>query len=127
MSQQGYTRHLGYHLKMTMVPRNATTTIASILAFVAAIFTAIYSARLIILTFLSAPNYPYTETIADPPFPLFILAAGAAYLGFLTHEVFNPLFTHPSNLTLGTLSAPSLLKLLPPATLLILLGGISLG
>src|SRR5690242_11065065 len=63
-------------------------------------------------------------TRADPPFPLFILAAGAAYLGFLTHEVFNPLFTHPSNLTLGTLSAPSLLKLLPPATSFILLDGI---
>jgi len=90
------------------------------------------------MTFLSAPHYPHTvlATIADPPFvmflPLFILGTGAAFLGFLTHELFlglgstfyqQALFTHPSNLTLldGPLSAPSLLKFLPPATLLILL------
>jgi|SRR5689334_8094736 len=73
-----------YLLEMAMVPRNATTTIASILAFVAAIFTAIYSARLIILTFLSAPNYPYTETIADPPIPLYIILVTS-----LGHNVFE--------------------------------------
>jgi len=127
-----------YLLEMALIPRNATTTIAYILALVAAILTATYSARLMIMTFLSAPHFPHTvlETIADPPkvmfIPLFLLGAGAAFFGFLTHELFlglgstfyqQALFTHPSNLTLldGPLSAPSLLKFLPPATLLILL------
>nr|NP_150324.1 NADH dehydrogenase subunit 5 [Spizellomyces punctatus]AAK84253.1 NADH dehydrogenase subunit 5 [Spizellomyces punctatus] len=127
-----------YLLEMALVPRNATTTIAYILALVAAILTATYSARLMILTFLSAPHYPHTvlETIADPPLlmliPLLILGFGAAFFGFLTHELFlglgstfyqQALFTHPSNLTMldGPLSPPSLLKFLPPATLLILL------
>ena len=64
--------------------------------------------------------------------PLFILSVGAAFFGFITHELFlglgstfyqQALFTHPSNLTMldGPLSPPSLLKFLPPATLLILL------
>src|SRR5690349_1377107 len=127
-----------YLLEMALVPRNATTTIAYILAFVAAILTATYSARLMILTFLSAPHYPHTvlQIIADPPFlmllPLIILGAGAAFFGFVTHELFlglgstfyqQALFTHPSNLTLldGPLSPPSLLKFLPLATLLILI------
>ena len=104
-----------YLLEMALVPRNATTTIAYILALVAAILTATYSARLMIMTFLSRPHFPHTvlETIADPPkvmfLPLFLLGAGAAFFGFLTHELFlglgssfyqQALFTHPSNLTL---------------------------
>ena len=127
-----------YLLEMALIPKNATSTIAYILAQVAAILTATYSARLMILTFLSAPHFPHTvlETIADPPLtmliPLFILGTGAAFFGFMTHELFlglgstfyqQAIFTHPDNLTLqdGPLSAPSLLKFLPPATLLILL------
>lgn len=127
-----------YLLEMALIPRNATATIAYILAQVAAILTATYSARLMILTFLSTPNYPHTVlgTIADPSqvmqIPLIILGAGAAFFGFITHELFlglgstfyqQAIFTHPDNLTLldGPLSAPSLLKFLPPATLLILL------
>jgi len=83
-----------YLLEMALVPRNATTTIAYILALVAAILTATYSARLMIMTFLSAPHFPHTvlETIVDPPkvmlFPLFLLGAGAAFFGFLSHELF---------------------------------------
>jgi NADH-ubiquinone oxidoreductase chain 5 len=37
-----------YLLEMALVPRNATTTIAYILALVAAVLTATYSARLMI-------------------------------------------------------------------------------
>jgi NADH-ubiquinone oxidoreductase chain 5 len=127
---------------LTLVPKNATTTIAYILALVAAILTATYSARLMILTFLSAPHYPHTvlETIAEPPLlmliPLIILGAGSAFFGFLTHELFlgigstfyqQAIFTHPENLTLldgplaPTPASLSFLKFLPPATLLILL------
>jgi NADH-ubiquinone oxidoreductase chain 5 len=131
-----------YLLEMALVPKNATTTIAYILALVAAILTATYSARLMILTFLSAPHYPHTvlETIAEPPLlmliPLIILGAGSAFFGFLTHELFlgigstfyqQAIFTHPENLTLldgplaPTPASLSFLKFLPPATLLILL------
>ncbi len=104
-----------YLLEMALIPKNATSTIAYILALVAAVLTATYSARLMILTFLSAPHFPHTvlETIADPPLtmmiPLFILGTGAAFFGFMTHELFlglgstfyqQAIFTHPDNLSL---------------------------
>lgn len=131
-----------YLLEISLIPNNATTTIAYLLALVAAILTATYSARLMILTFLSAPHYPHTvlEMIAEPSksmlIPLYILGAGAAFFGFVTHELFlglgstfyqQALFTHPSHLILldGSLapipSSLSFLKYIPLATLLILL------
>ena len=127
-----------YLLEMALIPNNATSTVAYVQALQAAILTATYSARLMILTFQSSPHYPHTvlESIADPSklmlIPLQILGFGAAFVGYLTHELFQgqgssfyqqALFTHPNNLTLqdGPLSAPSWLKFLPPATLLILL------
>ena len=99
-------------LELALVPRNTTSTIAYILALVAAVLTATYSSRLIILTFLSAPHFPKTtfQLISDPSalmfIPLFILSLGAAFFGFLAHEMFlgsgstfylQSLFVHPDH------------------------------
>jgi len=40
-----------YLLEMALIPNNATSTVAYVLALLAAILTATYSARLMILTF----------------------------------------------------------------------------
>jgi NADH:ubiquinone oxidoreductase subunit 5 (subunit L)/multisubunit Na+/H+ antiporter MnhA subunit len=99
--------------------------------------TATYSCRLIILTFLSAPHFPKTilSFILDPSalmfFPLLLLSIGAAFFGFLTHEMFlglgstfysQALFIHPDHQVLldGTMSPQTWLKFLPSAILLIL-------
>jgi NADH-ubiquinone oxidoreductase chain 5 len=124
-------------LEIAMVPHNATTAIAYLLALLAALLTATYSARLMILTFLSRPHWHLTliPFLADPSgvmvVPLLLLALGAAYFGFLTSELFlglgsgyyqGALWTHPDHLLLlnTMISGLSMVKLLPLATLLIL-------
>lgn len=55
-------------LEIALVPRNVTSTVSYLLAFFAAILTATYSARLMIMTFFSSPNFPRVvlNTIHDP-------------------------------------------------------------
>lgn len=81
-------------LELALVPRNVTSTVAYILALLAAILTATYSARLMIMTFFAKPHFPKTilNSIHDPSsflyIPLFLLGLGAAFFGYLANEVF---------------------------------------
>jgi NADH-ubiquinone oxidoreductase chain 5 len=67
-------------LELALIPKNMTYTIGYILILLAAILTATYSSRLLIMTFISKPNFPRTSLniIMDPSplmlIPLFILA-----------------------------------------------------
>lgn len=122
-------------LEMALIPHNTTNTMACILALVAALLTGTYSARLMILTFLSEPHFPFTllPTISDPTFSsfisLFIASVAAVFFGYFTNELFmgigsnfydQSLFIHPDHLIIldGALSPASIWKLLPPLTLL---------
>jgi NADH:ubiquinone oxidoreductase subunit 5 (subunit L)/multisubunit Na+/H+ antiporter MnhA subunit len=79
---------------MALIPRNVTSTIAYLLALFAAVLTATYSARLMIMTFFGEPHFPKTilNIIHDPAsfmyIPLFILGLGAAFFGFLAQDIF---------------------------------------
>ena len=125
-------------LELAQIPKNVTSTMAYIQALMAAVLTATYSARLIILTFISEPHFPRTmiHTIMEPSLlmsiPLGLLALGSAFFGYLTHELFlgigntfyqQALFTHPNHTALqdAPFAPASILKYLPPMTLQILL------
>nr|YP_009659004.1 NADH dehydrogenase subunit 5 [Synchytrium microbalum]QCQ69002.1 NADH dehydrogenase subunit 5 [Synchytrium microbalum] len=125
-------------LEMALIPHNTTNTMACILALVAALLTGTYSARLMILTFLSEPHFPSTvlPVISDPVISsfisLFIASVAAVFFGYLTNELFmgvgsyfygQSIFIHPDHLILldGTLTPGSIWKLLPPLTLLTLI------
>lgn len=124
-------------LEIALVPINITSSVAYLFAFLAAILTATYSSRLLILSFFSAPHFPKVvlNTIHDPTsfmyIPLFLLGLGAAFFGYLTNDLFlgmgntfylQSLFFHPANIGLldGSFSSSSL-KYLPLVTLLLLL------
>jgi NADH-ubiquinone oxidoreductase chain 5 len=55
-------------LEIALVPRNVTSTVAYVLALLAAVLTATYSARLMIMTFFSSPHFPKVvlQTVHDP-------------------------------------------------------------
>jgi NADH-ubiquinone oxidoreductase chain 5 len=112
-------------LEIALIPHNTTNTMACILALIAALLTGIYSTRLIILTFLSNPHFPYTliSLILDPnlssKISLYIATIAAIFFGYLTNELFmgigsyfygQSLFIHPDHLILldGTLSPTSI-------------------
>jgi NADH-ubiquinone oxidoreductase chain 5 len=126
-------------LELILVPRNSTSAMAYILALVAAVLSATYSARLLILAFISRPNYPriISPLISEPSslmtIPLLVLAVGSVFFGYLTHDLFlglgntfyqQALFIHPNHLALldASLSASSgmFLEYLPPLTLVLL-------
>lgn len=124
--------------ELALAPRSGTNTIAYLLTLIAALQTATYSARLMIMTFLSKPHYPRTllRVIHDPSIilylPLFLQGQGAAYIGYLTNYIFlahastfylQSIFIHPKNLALQDVSLASTtsLKYLPILTLLLLL------
>ena len=125
-------------LEQALIPKNVTSTIGYIQILIAAILTATYSSRLLIMTFISKPNFPRTtlNIIMDPSplmvIPLIILALGSVLFGYISHEQFlgqgstyyqHVLFTHPNHFSLldGSLSPASILKYLPPITQLILI------
>nr|QCQ69080.1 NADH dehydrogenase subunit 5 [Synchytrium taraxaci] len=125
-------------LEMALIPHNTTNTMACILALVAALLTGTYSARLMILTFISEPHFPSTllPVISDPTLSsflsLFIAGVAAVFFGYITNELFlgigshfygQSLFLHPDHLILldGSLSPASLWKILPPLTLVTLI------
>ena len=113
------------------------------IATIGAMFTTLYSVKVLYLTFLTNPNGPlinYSKAHEGDMFmsiPLIILALFSIFFGYLTKDIFigigssffsdNSLFIHPSHeIMLDTeFSVPSLFKLLPLA-LTILLTTISL-
>jgi len=94
-------------------------------------FTTLYSAKVLYLTFLTNPNGPlvnYKNAHEGDMFlntPLIILAIFSIFFGFLTKDIFiglgsgffsdNSLFIHPSHeIMLDTeFAVPTLFKLLP--------------
>nr|YP_010044473.1 NADH dehydrogenase subunit 5 [Tolypocladium guangdongense]QPF24418.1 NADH dehydrogenase subunit 5 [Tolypocladium guangdongense] len=101
------------------------------IAVIGAIFTTLYSVKVIYLTFLSNPNGPinyYKNAHEGDIFlslPLVILAIFSIYFGFLTKDIFiglgsgfftdNSIFIHPMHEILidTEFAVPTLFKLLP--------------
>jgi NADH-ubiquinone oxidoreductase chain 5 len=101
------------------------------IAVIGAIFTTLYSVKVIYLTFLANPNGPinyYKNAHEGDIFlslPLVILAIFSIYFGFLTKDIFiglgsgffidNSIFIHPMHEILidTEFAVPSLFKLLP--------------
>src|ERR1700710_2509581 len=106
-------------------------TIVYFVATIGAMFTTLYSAKVLYLTFLTNPNGPlvnYKNAHEGDMFlntPLIILAIFSIFFGFLTKDIFiglgsgffsdNSLFIHPSHeIMLDTeFAVPILFKLLP--------------
>lgn len=81
-------------LELLIVPLNFTHSIAYIFTLLAALFTVLYSLRLLIQTMYSLPQFsliilPYVK---DSPngmtLPMLFLAIGAVIFGFISHELF---------------------------------------
>jgi NADH-ubiquinone oxidoreductase chain 5 len=106
-------------------------TIIYFIATIGAMFTTLYSAKVLYLTFLSNPNGPlssYKHAHEGDMFletPLIILAVFSIFFGFLTKDIFiglgtsffsdNSLFIHPNHeIMLDTeFAVPTFFKLLP--------------
>ena len=100
-------------------------------AVIAAIFTTLYSTKVLYLTFLANPNGPFNnykiahESDIYMSVPLIILALFSVFFGFLTKDIFiglgtgffidNSLYINPYHeITIETeFSVPTLFKLLP--------------
>lgn len=108
-----------------------SSTIVYFIATIGAIFTTLYSVKVLYLTFLTNPNGPlnnYKNVDQGNIFinlPLIILAIFSIFFGYLTKDVFiglgtsffidNSIFIHPSHeIMLDTeFAVPTLFKLLP--------------
>ena len=108
-----------------------SSTVVYIIATIGAMFTTLYSVKVLYLTFLTNPNGPlinYKQAHEGDIFmslPLMILAVFSIFFGFITKDVFiglgsgffsdNALFIHPSHeILLDTeFGVPTLFKLLP--------------
>ena len=108
-----------------------SSTIVYFIASIGAMFTTLYSAKVLYLTFLTNPNGPlnnYKHAHEGDLFlniPLIILAVFSIFFGFLTKDIFiglgtgffsdNSLFIHPNHeILLDTeFAVPVLFKLLP--------------
>jgi NADH-ubiquinone oxidoreductase chain 5 len=108
-----------------------SSTIVYFIASIGAMFTTLYSAKVLYLTFLTNPNGPlnnYKYAHEGDIFlniPLIILAVFSIFFGFLTKDIFiglgtgffsdNSLFIHPNHeILLDTeFAVPVLFKLLP--------------
>jgi NADH-ubiquinone oxidoreductase chain 5 len=102
-----------------------------VIATIAAIFTTLYSVKVLYLTFLSSPNGPIVsykhahESDIFISLPLVILAIFSIFFGFITKDIFiglgssffldNSLFIHPMHeIMLDTeFAVPTVFKLLP--------------
>ncbi len=108
-----------------------SSTVVYFIATIGAMFTTLYSVKVLYLTFLTNPNGPlinYKQVHEGDIFmslPLIILAIFSIFFGYLTKDIFiglgsnffadNSLFIHPTHeIMLDTeFAVPSLLKLLP--------------
>ncbi len=108
-----------------------SSTIIYIIATLGAIFTTLYSIKVLYLTFLTNPNGPLINYKQIDPgnifinFPLIILAVFSIFFGYITKDIFiglgtdffsdNSLFLHPSHeIMLDTdFAVPIIFKLLP--------------
>lgn len=108
-----------------------SSTVVYIIASIGAMFTTLYSVKVLYLTFLTNPNGPlinYKQAHEGDIFmslPLMILAVFSIFFGFITKDMFiglgsgffsdNALFIHPSHeIMLDTeFGVPTLFKLLP--------------
>ena len=110
-----------------------SSTVVYIIATIGAIFTTLYSVKVLYLTFLTNPNGPlinYKQVHEGNIYmnlPLIILALFSIYFGYITKDIFiglasgffsdNSLFIHPTHeIMLDTeFAVPSIFKLLPLA------------
>lgn len=110
-----------------------STTVVYFIATIGAMFTTLYSVKVLYLTFLTNPNGPlinYKQAHEGNIFiclPLIILAIFSIFFGYITKDIFiglgsgffsdNSLFIHPTHeIMLDTeFAVPSLFKLLPLA------------
>ena len=108
-----------------------SSTVVYIIATIGAMFTTLYSVKVLYLTFLTNPNGPlinYKQAHEGDIFmslPLMLLAVFSIFFGFITKDMFiglgsaffsdNALFIHPSHeIMLDTeFGVPTLFKLLP--------------
>jgi NADH-ubiquinone oxidoreductase chain 5 len=108
-----------------------SSTVVYFIATIAAIFTTLYSVKVLYLTFLTNPNGPlinYKKAHEGDIFmslPLIILAIFSIFFGYISKDIFiglgseffsdNSLFIHPSHeIMLDTeFAVPTLFKLLP--------------
>ena len=108
-----------------------SSTVIYFIATIGAMFTTLYSVKVLYLTFLTNPNGPlisYKQVHEGDIFmsiPLIILALFSIFFGYLTNDIFvglgssffadNSLFIHPTHeILLDTeFAVPSLFKLLP--------------
>ena len=108
-----------------------SSTVVYVIATIGAMFTTLYSVKVLYLTFLTNPNGPlinYKQAHEGDIFmslPLMILAVFSIFFGFITKDMFiglgsgffsdNALFIHPSHeIMLDTeFGVPTLFKLLP--------------
>ena len=108
-----------------------SSTIVYMIATIGAMFTTLYSVKVLYLTFLTNPNGPLVnykqahEGSVFMSFPLIILAVFSIFFGYITKDIFiglgsgffadNALFIHPSHeIMLDTeFGVPTLFKLLP--------------
>jgi len=108
-----------------------SSTVVYMIATIGAMFTTLYSVKVLYLTFLTNPNGPLVNyKQADEgnifmSFPLIILAVFSIFFGYITKDIFiglgsgffadNALFIHPSHeIMLDTeFGVPTLFKLLP--------------
>jgi NADH-ubiquinone oxidoreductase chain 5 len=106
-------------------------TAVYIIAVIGAIFTTLYSVKVLYLTFLTNPNGPITsykhahEGDMFISMPLIILAIFSIFFGFITKDIFiglgssffidNSIFIHPMNeIMINTeFAVPAIFKLLP--------------
>lgn len=81
-------------LTLLLTPHSFSHTIAYLLTFIAAIFTSLYSIRVLMIVFLSSPNYPYrlrpyiTDSGILMSTPLIILTTLAVIIGCLTQFMY---------------------------------------
>ena len=108
-----------------------SSTVVYMIATIGAMFTTLYSVKVLYLTFLTNPNGPLVnykqahEGNIFMSFPLIILAVFSILFGYITKDIFiglgsgffadNALFIHPSHeIMLDTeFGVPTLFKLLP--------------
>ena len=122
-------------LESTFGQYHISSIIVYFIAIIGAMFTTLYSVKVLYLTFLSNPNGPLVNYKQAAPhngegdifmsMPLIILAVFSIFFGYLTKDIFiglasgffsdNSLFIHPLHeTTLDTeFAIPTLFKLLP--------------